>query len=810
MKGKIQALMAFAALAGLFYVLGRPVGPLPALGRILNPYTGLWQMPLDSRLKNEAWSIPGFKDTVTIFWDEAHVPHIQAREPLDAYRAQGFMHASQRFFQMDVQARFGGCRLGELIGERGAELDRFFLGIGLREAGRRIFAKIKEDPETLAVLEAYTAGVNDWLASVGRERPPTEYRLLGLDPEPWRPEFTAQIVGTMSFRLAGRGFDLVMTSLRHKFGAHRVEDLFPETLPARLEAPFIGKVDLAGVDLPRPPQSPVFESVFSDFIELIQPMVANGSNNWAVGPAHSRTGASILANDAHLGLSLPSIWFESQIEHVAANTYGAGFSGAPGIWIGFNRDLSWGVTNGTDDVMDWYEVKFKDSSSLDYQVPGGWRTADAVVEKMAVRGRAVEDVAVPWTELGPVLLRRGDRGLVLHWTVHTPTNVFKTFLALNRARNIAECQQAFADYLAPVQNVVCADRANIAIQHSGAVPVRWRGQGRYVMNAADPAQRWRGTYDFKHWPREVNPARGYVWSANQRPLGGESPMYLGWDSEDAIRGLRIRELLQAKETFIPEDFVNIQSDNLDALARAVAPLLISHLRDLNARESAAAAVLRNWNFVSDRDSAGAGIFHFWWLALASEIWEDQLGHRHSGYWPKNQRLQLLVENLSRDENHPDRFWTDDVETSGQKESLADVVNASFKLTVNAMEKNFSGRPEEWKLGLVRPAAIPHIGRIPGFHAKLPADGSRFAVNATGVQHAPTWRMVVAMDPGGKAPRAWTSLAGGFAGDPLSKDYRDGLAEWARNQYKEAVFLEGNAPAKVKAAWRFSPANGEGH
>lgn len=797
-------LVPISLLILLGVVLDRPLGPFPSLARILNPFSGLWSVPLVSRLGDREVRAPGLKAPVQVLWDFSRVPHIQAQNFTDAYWAQGYVHASQRYFQMDLQARAGSSKLAGLLGDRGLAMDESFVRIGLREATRRTAKKMFADPETKAAIEAYVAGVNHWVWTEGQKNVPTEYRVLGVKPGEWPRDGMASLFVMMSFRLAGRTYDLALTEFKEKFGREKVESLFPEFLPPHQESPYAGSF-VAKVKSKEAPSGALdFKTSIKELPKLLQPFQGNGSNSWAVGPKLSRSGAAIVANDTHLGFSLPSIWFEQQVEYPGVNVYGGGFAGALGVLVGFTRTVSWAVTNGTTDVADWYEVKFKDENSLEYESPEGLKTAKEIIEEIPVKGSAPQRMKIQWTDLGPVVAREKDRGLVLRWSVHDGSNPLETFRGLNASRTFADCQAAVAKFFAPIQNFICADAKNIGIVQAGGIPIRWKGQGRYVMDGTRADQRWQGYYPFEQLPAVTNPPEGYVYSANQKPVSPASGFYMGWDSEEALRGIRVREELEKLGSVDPGDMTEMQRDLVEPLARGAMPVFLSYLKPRNALETLVKDQLGNWAFTASVDNWESSLFHAWWAKLAERVWSDQLGSKAAGRWPKSQRLLVALENLRASSEHPDAEWIDDVNTP-ERESVGDVINSSFYAAVAALVGNYGGTPTQWKQAFLRPAKLKHIATIPGFGEIVPVNGSKFAINAMQTEHGPTWRMVVGL---GEIPSAWTSVSSSTAGEPLSFDYSIGLKEWGLGHFKEVVFFLRDDPKfrnrEIRHRWMFSP------
>jgi penicillin amidase len=517
-----------------------------------------------------------------------------------------------------------------------------------------------------------------------------------------------------------------------------------------------------------------------------------GSNNWAVSGKLTASGYPILCNDMHLPLNLPAIWYEIQLNAPGVNTYGSTFPGVPTVVAGFNERASWGFTNGGSDVLDWYSVSFKDDSRMEYLYDGEWRETSLREEIIEVRGGEAVIENVIYTHLGPVVRLAGEppfdemnvpADAALRWLGHDPSNEFLTFHILNRAQNYDDFLEAVRSWSCPAQNIVYADvGGNIALAHSGLFPLRWKGQGRYLLDASNPDDEWQGWVLKEHIPLAKNPERGFVSSANQIYAGPDYPYYLGWNYNSFERGARINEILRNSESVTPEDMIRMQGDVVSPRARAVLPLLLVLIQE-NLETDAEKRVyneLERWNFEYKAGLIAPTIFNRVWRALDKGIWADEMRSGTEGMpYPAS---QITIDFIL---NHPDSEFFDD-KTTPEKESLSDIAITAYRTAVRSLEDRLGPPGESWEWGKVKSVAISHLGRIPGFgREKLITDGDGGVINAISTSLGPSWRMVVSLEPG---IRAWGIYPGGQSGNPGSDHYDDFIEDWAAGKPYELLFL----------------------
>lgn len=800
-------IILFAAV-GLLIFLSFPWGKIPALGPLLSPFSGIWQSHTPRSLRGEEIKIEGLKQAVQVEWDEYGVPHIFAQNSHDLYLTQGYLTARDRLFQMDLQSRPGGGRISELVGERTAKFDEFFIKIGIRRSAQRALEQLKTDPIAWEAVQAYTQGANFYIQNLEEKDYPPEYKILGTAPSLWTPLKTAQFLKTMSFNLAGRSYDLHLTRHLQKWGLKPISFLFPDGLPHSQEDYIF--LDNEMTVRPKPVEPPEdflnFVTQLKNWPEFLQPFATNGSNNFAVSSKRSSTGYSILANDTHLRLTLPAIWYEIQLSSPEQNVYGASFPGSPSVVLGFNKDIAWGVTNGTSDVVDWYEVEFKSPDSDQYLLDGEWVKAEKEIEVLKVRGGKEKTVEVLWTRHGAVVHREGKLGLALSWTVHEPSNELKTFLDLNRAARFEECEKAIQHFKAPSQNFICADAQDIGLWHEGRFPKRAKGQGKYVMDGRRSDLIWSDWIEQEEIPHVRHPEKGYVRSANNVVASDSYSYYLGWDYDESYRARRIRELIEAKEKIAPQDLMAIQNDIKDLHAKTVLPPMVAliPIQNLNPDQKKMVSELRDWDYLARASGRETTFYKEWWRQFEKALYEDDLGERKGNLYPRRQRTAQVFLRMPGEKAEWEK-WIDNSNTE-TKETLENLVLTSFFATWEKLEKELGPPGEAWNWGKARPTELSHVAYIPGFGSgEFEMPGTRYSPNANKGEHGATWKLVVALGPDLKA---WTNIPGHNQGHPFSSEYTRFVKPWSKGEMKPVHFMAEAGKSENSERTIFQPLQGQ--
>lgn len=778
----------------LVYALNRSWGSVPAFGPLLSPFVGFWQnaetndQPADAEL-----ALNGTKEAVTVIFDDLAVPHVFAQNDHDAYFAQGYLTARDRLWQMEFQTHAAAGRVSEIVGDRALELDRYNRRLGMGFGAEKSVKAMLTDPRSRESVEAYTAGVNAYISQLKPADYPLEYKLLGYAPEPWEPIKCAYFLKYMSGVLALGADDLNMSNVLAKAGPAVTKELFPD-YPVH-EDPIIPvgtKWDFKPVKIPKAPAAP---RLTADPVTMNWPEhdPAIGSNNWAVSAQKSASGYPILANDPHLTLSLPSIWYQMQLVTPTMNVYGATMPGAPGVIIGFNKRVAWGVTNVGADVLDFYQIKFKDNTHRQYWHDNQWKPVTRRIERIKIKGQPTLIDTVLYTHHGPVMYMPGQApfaknvpiGYAARWIGHEESNDFLTYYLLDRANNHADYRRALSYYGAPAQNFVFADnQKDIAMSPNGKFPLKWKDQGKFLLDGTNPADDWQGWIPAEQNPHVKNPPRGFVSSANQSSTDPTYPYYINWQFAPAERGTRINERLTAMQQATPDSLRMLQNDNLNLRARWSLPVFLAAIQTqkLNAGQKKAFDILKTWRYNHDVAEIAPTIYTEWMSQYMDGVWGDDFPKTDS----TTMRYPSFDRTLELAGEEPTSHWFDNTNTP-LRETLADVLTQTLQSAVDSLTKQSGPIGDAWQWGPHKATKVGHLARLDALSAlNVQIGGGSGIVNATTERTGPSWRMVVALGP---QPKAYGVYPGGQSGNPGSRNYLNMLETWRTGQLNELLFLQ---------------------
>jgi penicillin G amidase len=689
-----------------------------------------------------AVELSGLEGPVEVLRDRFGVPQVFAESERDLFFAQGYVHAQDRFFQMEVGRRAGQGRLSELIGGSALEFDRLSRTIGF---GRIAAASEKNGPpETLEILRSYSAGVN---ACLSTEPLPPELRLLRLlEPKPWRPSDTAAWSMIIAWSLSA--------SWELKLLREAAEGL----------------------------------GDWNNLRGHLDP--EKGSNAWTVSPARSASGSALLAGDPHLVLGIPCLWYEVGLYGGPYRVVGASLPGTPGVVIGHNEEIAWSVTAALTDVQDLYVERFKEGGSSLYEHAGGWREAGIRIEEIPVRGRREPVIQrVRTTVHGPVItdvLGDVEGELALRWATPNPLGLVGAGLAVNRAGNKEEFLDALQSWTVPNQNFVYADRTGVTGKAlAGPVPIRNNHRGDRPVPGWDGEHEWEGFLPFEKLPKSFDAAEGYVASANEAPEGDTIPgAYLPGYRKD-----RIEELLRATDEHTLETFREIQGDLYCAPAHALA----RRLAKLNSPPEKVDWLLRElaeWDGNLTAESRPGAV-----VRVALEV----ILRRATGApAPTGSTLPTGVE------SHPTRVVPKILdEPDGLPE---EILREAFEEAVEILGESCSSDPRGWSWGALHVADLRHpLGRVGALRGALnrgpyPAGGDantvRLAAFGSGrsdtsgrpffgpITTGPNYRFVVDT---GDWEKAWSLVSPGQSGHPASPNYDDQIGLWRNVRYRPMVF-----------------------
>jgi penicillin amidase len=788
-----KLILSFSLTIGLFFALNTKFGSIPPIGKFLNPYTGVWQNETDESISGDI-SIPGLKDKVTVHYDEQLIPHVFAQNDIDLYRAQGYLTAKHRLWQLDFQTYAAAGRLSEIIGETALNYDRQERRRGMGFGAEQTLKKMSGNKETMAISEAYAEGVNSYINQLDPKDYPVEYKLLDYKPEAWSPKKTALLLMYMTKMLAGGDEDLENTNALRLFGKERYDLLFPDFFDST--DPIIPKeTDWSYIDVPQTP-TPFSTVVLDSIAETIdKPNPDNGSNNWAISGKKSYSGHPILANDPHLGLNLPSIWFVMQLSTPNHNAFGATLPGALAVISGFNEHIAWGETNATRDVIDWYKIEFNEARTK-YKFDDQWKDVTIRVEDIKIKGKPSYKDSVRYTHHGPVVYDKNFKsdedlsGYAMQWTGHIPGNGQKTFLELNKAKNYAEYANALKYWVAPAQNFVFAStEGDIALWIQGMFPNKWEGQGKFLMDGSKSENDWQSFIPQQFNAHTKNPERGFVSSANQHPVDEAYPYFVFNDGFETYRNRVINDFFSSKDKFSVQDFKDLHNNNYNLKAAEIMPYMFENMAisSLTTEEKVIYDEAKAWQFNNDLNEVGPSIFRQWYGKLYNMVWDEFDVENTALDAPFTYQTIYLLKNKG-DDAFMDILDTPEIETATDLFLLAFKQAAERLLEIKAEKGDYS-----W-LKYKATYAGHLLQDLPAFSRfDIPIGGDRNIVNATSEDHGPSWRMIVEMT---SPPTALGIYPGGQSGNPGSKYYDNFIDDWAAGKYHSLNFLQNDTATDV--------------
>ena len=749
--------------------------------------------------------VDGITAPVEIIRDSTGVPHIYAGNTHDLFFAQGYVHAQDRFWQMEFWRRIGSGRLSEILGESAIGQDRFIRTLGWRSVAEAEVRLL--DADTLAILEAYAEGVNAYLAQRGHQgrRLGIEFTILALtgarfEPEPWSPADTLTWGKVMAWDLGGNmDAELDRARLTDLIGSERLIEYdvpYPDDHPVIVPS---AAAAAAGASSAEPASLPEVAALAQLWQQMGGGLVFGegsmlGSNSWVVSGAKSATGSPILANDPHLGIQMPSIWYQVGLHSDDFEVAGFSFAGMPGVVIGHNARIAWGLTNVGPDVQDLYVEKLNPQNPDQYEFEGEWVEMDLRYETIEVAGR--DDpvvIKVRSTRHGPIIndvlhgatsaWAYGWQPLALRWTALEPGSMASSVLGLSRAQNWDQFREALSMWDVPSQNMIYADvDGNIGYQMPGRIPIRAQGDGSAPVPGWSGEYEWEGWIPFEELPNSYNPPEGYIVTANNPVVDASYPYFISRDWALGYRAQRIVDLLTEQEKFSLVDMARIQMDSYDMSAAEVLPFLLE-LEPAEPDLVEALELLGDWDLQMRRESTPAALYGAFWVHLVDNLLADDLGERPGGY-----REKLLVRELL---SQPDSLWWDDVGTVGEVETRDVILERALADGVSWLRDELGGKMEGWQWGDYHTATFRNqslgesgISVVEGLFNRgpVPVDGGTAIVNATGwsarepaeVTALPSLRQIIDL---GDLANSLSVHTTGQSGHPYHQHYGDMIPAW---------------------------------
>ena len=778
---------------------------------------------------------PGLRAEVQIERDTAGIPTIRASSMQDAWFGLGFVHAQDRLWQLETHRRIGSGRLAEAFGPGALDSDRFLRVLGVRRRAEQQWEQAS--PEARRMLASYAAGINAFLHGHLRARPP-EFLILGLEPEDWSPVDSIAWSTMMAWDLGGNWqAEMLRLRLTAKMPVERIQQLLPPYpddkplltadyralyrqlgigagAPTALRGhPPPGPLDMA------PPDSLAASLALDTALQL--PWVAQtgvegiGSNNWVVAGSRTVTGKPLLANDPHLKLSAPSLWYLARIEAPGLKVAGATIPGLPWVVLGQNEQLAWGFTNTGPDVQDLYIERVDGGDPRRYETPGGWASFETAEEIIRVKGAADVKLMTRRTRHGPVISDapgvtdglawpagpRGNRSYVLamRWTAldTDATGSVDAGLAMNRAQSVDEFIAAASQTVAPMQNIVVADGQRIAMVAAGRVPVRKPEndlRGLVPAPGWDPRYDWAGFVPSAETPRQRDPSRGWIATANQRIHNAQYPYFITSEWAQPYRQQRIERLLAARPLHSLDSLAAIQADLLSGATQRLLPWL-RNARSSHPLAAAAKRELEGFEGTMSAERAAPLIFWVWARQLTRGVFADDIGADLFERELSNRSFRPALEGVLE---RNDASWCDDRSTPAF-ESCTDQSNAALDRALRELQVLLGDDVSSWRWGQVHVARAEHrpfskANRLARwFELRTPVGGDTFTVNVSRVglkpdpttgelylaEHGPGLRTLYDL---GDRHRSRVMFGSGQSGLFFSARYRSFVGPWARVEY----------------------------
>ena len=791
--GTIMAATAAAAGAGYYYLFRRPLPQTDGVTRL-----------------------HGLHQPVTVYRDAWGIPHIYAENMEDLFFAQGYIHAQDRLWQMDFFRRLVAGRVSEILGARSIELDRWVRTLSMRHTAEQEVGMLSD--ETHSLLAAYAAGVT---SRISRGRLPVEFKLLSYRPEPWQVADSVAWGKMMAWNLSVNWeTELLRAQLIAHLGPEKAAELepgqferWPTVLPAGTDYSHLGQAALDKAEYARRWLGP-------------SPHAGLGSNNWAVSPDKTVSGHAIFANDMHLGMNLPGIWYENHLSAPDYHVTGVTFAGQPGIVSGHNGFVSWGYTNGFSDVQDLYleDLRPTNQGGYEYRFKDDWLEAEVREETIFVKGEAPVVEAVITTHHGPIVNKIfaaeaaqkpfDDQPLALQWTALDPNpSMQETLVQMNSVKSCAEMYETLKGWSVPTQNVVYADiHGNIAHTHAGRIPVR-DGEPTLV-----PALGWTGEHEwigfipYHELPHQMNPEQGFIGTANNAVTGQDYPYFVSQDFSTGDRAQRIIDWLTGPEKV---DLITMQQMQYDTVSET-ALVVAGHLAALPTADPLVGMLLAemvSWDGDLRTDSRQAVVYKVFMAEMQRLVLAPRVQHllsRVMGEGPNpvlasdtlfSARVREWMENLLL---QPDSDWFD----LGNGETRADCMRRAMNQTVDFLQRELGADPAGWHWGALHKLHFAHtLGGQPPLDlifnkGPYPYPGDATTLHASGGSShdlrltkriAAPFRFMIDM---GNVNRAWGQLAPGQSGHPASPHFADQIRDHLTGFYHPMWFASEDVEANA--------------
>jgi penicillin G amidase len=846
----IRVLIPLLVAAVLLGVLAFGYGPVPPLGPALDPGRGVWTSASDAALPTSGTlALPGLDHPVQVSFSSHGVPSVRAASQRDVFLALGYLHARFRLAEMDLERRLGEGRLAQLAGPSAVGSDRFELRLGLLRTAQQEWAQMRKSSPAALALIAYSRGVNDYLAQTRRDRQwPALFSLAGVYPANWTPVDSLVIQGDLTQDLDFTSTPLDYALLNRTLGTARTMAWFP-ILPPNQQHPYdpgpyrkAGLAPIAGqaaLTASRTRAATRTHAAAAQRISQKEAVAAAAllqqvdalpagqlhtsgpdSNAWAANGPLVAGHHAMLAGDPHLPQTLPSVWYQVALAAPGYTVSGVSVPGLPGVLLGHNQHIAWSLTDTQNQATLFYAEQTSKSRPGQYFWDGAWRRMRVVHYTIPVRGGSAVKLTVDITVHGPIMTRAGQTTAV-DWMGAIPSPDLAVLLRVNQASDWAQFHAALADWHAPTQNFVYADdRGNIGAISAGYYPIVRHGDPWLPMPGTG-ADDVAGVIPYSAVPQVYDPPSHIVATANQRPVGGSYPYYIGTSADFFDPGYRAGQIyasLQHQRGMTAASFAAVQGSVTDPLALRIVPKLLAALRSashsakLTVPEQQAMHVLNAWTGSMSAGSAAAAVwwtfwtdyldavFQPWWNRAAVPVHKDRTGLEVSPVYQFS--LDEVLEHWTLSDPHNATFTA----PGGHRRTAPEVMRTAFGTAVAHLARTLGGAPASWSWGRLHSREFPSLTQAAALgYGPRGSGGDSWTVDAAYgypvSRSGPSWRMIVQWTGrGGYAAEG--IYPGGQSENPASPWYEDQVADWWNLRYLPMPPAAGTAPGVIR--WKLVP------
>ncbi|WP_027963016.1 penicillin acylase family protein [Halalkalibacillus halophilus] len=733
-------------------------------------------------------TLDGIDEAVEVIRDEHGVPHIEANSDEDLFYAQGFVTAQDRLFQMEMARRQASGELSAVVGEMALETDKYFRTLGLRRAAEKSLEEY--DEESMQALEAYAEGVNAFITHAEDNNSyPIEFTLIGIgEMSEWTPLDSLTIGKFMAFDLGGhwerQAFNYYALNQFEEEEAYELFPTYPEGALTNI-------------------QDEEYVDITSSLAKAPMPHPFNGSNNWVVSGDKTESGAPLLADDPHLGLATPSIWYQVHLKSDNYNVSGVIFAGIPGVILGHNEHVAWGVTNVGPDVQQLYLERRNESDPHQFEYDGEWVDADVITETIEIDGEEPLEYEVLETINGPIISEfanqeknlESNTALSVKWTALDATKELAAVLQMNKSSNWEEFETSLEDFHAPAQNFVFAgDDGTIAYKANGKIPIYDQPE-----DALLPMPGWDSSYalndyiPFDELPTVVNPEKGFVATANNKIISDVYPYHISHVWAQPYRYTRIHEFLDARNNLTKEDMQDLQMDQMNLQAREFVPIFLTILEEqsLTEMEEEALDELLEWEYEDNKNEAAPLVFHRLLANIEKILYEDEIPEELlSMFKGSGQNTDEMIRAAYADE---EVIWMD------KNGGLEAVITDAYTNTIEEINDMQGSNVNEWEWGEYHQVYFEHplsstfiLDRFFNKQDPVPVGGSNVTVMAASfredgiVDHGASWRFVTDLQDLKSASHI---VGPGQSGHYRSEWYDDQIIDWVEGNYHQTSMDE---------------------